>query len=488
MMRVYGLGVVSLVTAALVHAPPASSQFVDSGFDDLTSIVEGNLKNNAGTQPQFSIGALIEDICPGSLQGLLDVGADLKARCDEVWLIGGVELGAASDPDADVTDVQAGLQAMAPEEDAVIASSEADVSSGQIDQIRGRMDAARGGTAPRSAVAMSINGQVVDVARVEPDQPLGMSAGDPSARWGAFISGDFGIGDRDGTDRESGFDSDTFGFTAGVDYQFEANWLAGMALGYHTTDVDIDAAGGEMEVDSYNFFGYASFFPGDSFYVDGTIGYTTSSFDQERNIRYTINQVDVANFLGGCANCVLNTLTTVDQTASSETESEEIFVSVSIGREFGWDGWSFEPYVKAQYAHVEIDGFQDTMSNPGAPGSGLALIIDEQQFELLSASVGGTVTAVWDTPYGEVYPFVMAAYSHEFENDNEDAVGRFVDDPNGRRFSMPTDPPDRNYFGVGMGVTAPLSHDSVLFMHYQALLEYEHLNVHVVEAGLQIQF
>ncbi|MGH8596795.1 MAG: autotransporter outer membrane beta-barrel domain-containing protein, partial [Gammaproteobacteria bacterium] len=243
-------------------------------------------------------------------------------------------------------------------------------------------------------------------------------------------------------------------------------------------------AGGSLESDAWTIMGYMGYSVGASGHVDFIVGYTDSDYDQQRTVRYSIQAVDPA--MGFAA--IPGVFTSVNQNALSETESDEVFVDVVIGNDWSFDTTILGGYVGAAYGDTTIDGFRERMSNPSAPGSGLGLFIDEQNPESLIAKVGSTLTFTLPMSFGNLYPYVMGEYLHEFKNDNDNITGGFVDDSNAFRFSLSTDAPDRNFFNVGAGVIAPLSDEGSMFLRYQGLVGYEDLTLHVVELGIKLGF
>ncbi len=303
------------------------------------------------------------------------------------------------------------------------------------------------------------------------------AAGDGESRWGFFVNGLYVNSDRDSTSRESGFDADDWGVTGGIDYAFSDKLVFGVAVGYKDSDADIDANGGDLETESTSYFAYWSLYPDDRWYVDAMVGYTDNDHDQNRNINYSI-----AGF-GPAA----GTTTTVNNTAVSDTESDEFSVSVTAGRNYYHDTWTLSPYGRIDYADIEIDGFSESMALSALtdPGSGLALQIDDQDFESLMMTLGGSATGQWGERY---FPQVSVEYVHEFKNNNEPVTGRFVNDISGTTFTLLTDPPDRNYFNFGAGLTAVLTDTTTGFVRYQGLFGYEDLDVHAFEVGVRLSF
>ena len=57
-------------------------------------------------------------------------------------------------------------------------------------------------------------------------------------RLGLWVNGTIGGGDADRRDGNSGFDTDTWNLTSGLDYRFSDRFFAGAALGYSRLSAD----------------------------------------------------------------------------------------------------------------------------------------------------------------------------------------------------------------------------------------------------------
>lgn len=422
------------------------------------SPVSAALRGVSENPVQSSVGQVIGQICPpGNV--IVDPGMDdLQARCNEI-AVGAVVVG------NDVSGAQDALQAMGAEEDAAIASTQVDQRGGHQDAVGQRIGAVRAGATGTPSV--HLHGQGFDWA--------GGAAGDGGMPWGVWVTGLYTTSDRDTTAREAGFDADEYGVTGGIDYSFNDEVVIGAAFGYKTGDADIDNNGGQLDSDSYTYMAYWSLYPNEYWYVDGMVSYTHSDFDQDRNIIYSIAAIG-----GGT--------TTVNNTAVSDTESEEWAVSLTAGRNFLVGTWVATPYVRFEYADIEIDGFTETMANANANGAGLALSIDGQDFESVMTTAGGRLTTEIASAFGALFPEISFEYVHEFKNSNDPITGRFVNDTSGTTISLLTDGPDRNFFNIGAGVTAALSDTTSGFFRYQGLFGYEDLDLHAFEVGLRMRF
>ncbi|MEM7468281.1 MAG: autotransporter outer membrane beta-barrel domain-containing protein [Pseudomonadota bacterium] len=432
-------------------------------LEEIEDSISADLESFGVTPPQDALGFVVGQICPsGAISPGMGkiVNDDLQARCGEI-------VGATGSGNNDARD---GLQAMAPEEDAVIASSQVDAGSAQVDNIGDRLSSLRAGTAGAGLAYQQNSGF----------NWSGGAAGDGASRWGFFVNGLYASSDRDTTVRESGFEADDFGFTAGIDFAMNERLVVGAAFGYRNSDAEIDNNGGNMDTDSDSFFGYFSYYPSEFWYVDAMLGYTDNDHEQNRTVAYSI-------FGPGTG---LAAPVTVSNAALSETESDELSFSFTVGHIIQLSTFHVDPFVRFDYADIDIDGFTERMrdSAAGTPGSGLALIIDEQEFESVTIALGTDIGTEWQWGTTTVYPVFTAEYVHEFENENAPIVGRFVNDSSNTRFSLPTDEPDENFFNVGFSLSALLSDQVVGYARYQGLLDYDNLDVHAFEFGIKANF
>jgi outer membrane autotransporter protein len=300
------------------------------------------------------------------------------------------------------------------------------------------------------------------------------AAGDADSAWNGYVNGSYNLADQDTTDLEVGFESDDFGFMAGADYEFSETFLLGGAFSFGNSDADINNDGGSVETDVFGFYGYASYNPNEFWYFDGTVSYSTGDHEQRRNVRYTEP----------------GTGTSIDVEMLSETDSDEFAVSFTAGYNLDQDTWVLNPYARFDYADTNIDAFTEDPRGSGA-GAGLALAVEDQDFESVMTTVGVLATGSFSGGYiGMLYPYLFAEYTHEFENDNDPLVGKFVTDPaaSGFSFALPTEEPDRNYFNFGIGVTAAFTETTTGFARYQGLVGYEDLEIHAFEIGIRQAF
>jgi outer membrane autotransporter protein len=67
-------------------------------------------------------------------------------------------------------------------------------------------------------------------------------------------------------------------------------------------------------------------------------------------------------------------------------------------------------------------------------------------------------------------------------------VARFAADPIRTSFGIVTDSPDRDYFRLGLGVSAVFPHGVSAFVNYDTLLDKRDWTDHLIDLGVRWEF
>ena len=67
-------------------------------------------------------------------------------------------------------------------------------------------------------------------------------------------------------------------------------------------------------------------------------------------------------------------------------------------------------------------------------------------------------------------------------------VASFAGDAGNNAFEIPTDRPDRDFFRLGLGLTATLARGRALYVLYETDLEREDLDLYRLTGGLRLEF
>ena len=305
-----------------------------------------------------------------------------------------------------------------------------------------------------------------------------LGGGGPSAdmdtnlgAFGVFASGTLNFGNRDSTENQTGFDFKTREVTIGADYRFSDQFVLGTALSYTAIDTDMDGDGGYLDTRGYGLTLYGTYYPSDRFYVDGMVNYGWNDYDQRRNVIYQVQDIGV------------------NQRLDSDYSGQQFFVDLGAGYEFTRGNLSFGPEVRLSYLDVRVDSFQERAGDSNF-GSAWAVAIEEQNLQSLASSVGGRASYLIDQPWGVLQPQVEFSWLHEFNDDSRFIRGRFVEGavvPD-NLFQLVTDPVDKDYFRLGLGLSARLNRGPSALIQYRTLFGYRNLENHAITAELRWEF
>ncbi len=410
------------VVAITSNGTALSTLTIDDN-DDLTNVGGGAGDLVTDDPTASAVADALDDICnaPGQNPALLEQCRAIQA---------GV---AAGDADG----VQDALRAIAPEETQTQNATVIELGGAQLDSIGQRLSALHvGRNARRSTGQFAFNfdydGTPVSSllqSIVQTEDPGNDGGGLLASPWGVFASASVGSGDRDQTLRASGFDYDRFDLSVGADYRFNSTWVAGGAIGYSSLSSDLDDNGGSVDSDSYSFLGYASYSHPGGTYVDGIVSYTSVDFEQDRGIAFSV---------GG---------TTVNETASSQTDSDQFGFDVSVGHAFNSGAWVITPSGSLRYLDTTIDAFQET----GADEFNVS--VEEQNLESLVAAFSLNVSRNISTASGIIVPYAQITWNYETEDSADTLAVRLVNDVSQTRFLVVGDQRDSSYGNFDLGLT-----------------------------------
>jgi outer membrane autotransporter protein len=441
--------------------------------------LNGGVENIPGlTSGQREVAGAIDVACPAlfrqSQVGALSAGQqDLLARCSE--LVGG----AAGSPD----DVANALDQMLNDETAAQDDAAFSTATAQFDNLKARIAALRSGSAGIDLGGLALAGAggalplsflPSNLVAGDAEGAAGDEVGADFARWGFFASGTIGRGDRDDEASSPGYEFDTYGLTAGVDYRWSDALVFGGALGYSNNDTDVNRDQGRLETRGYSGSLYAAWFPADAWYADAVLTYGSNSYDLSRRIRYQIGSGSAAQ--------------TIDQIASASPDGSQIQFALSAGRDFNRGAWGFGPYARVSMTRIDFDAYTERMSNPSAPGGGLAMSVADRELESLEGVVGGKLSYTMSTDWGILIPYSQIEWLHEFEDDPDAIVARFLNDPTGTAILVPQEDVDTDYFNLGLGLSAVFANGRSGFLYYERRAGQSGYSQDSLAVGVRIEF
>ena len=430
------------------------------------------------TAPQIGVAHAIDKACP-ALAAMSNLNAqqqDFLARCSEVVV------GSGTDP----SQVPGALNAMLNNKSTPQSGLADSVIQGQLNNLNIRLAELRQGSSGFSVGGLTFNedgrslpvaslGDIFTSYRKDPKESTDDEVGKDFARWGFFATGMIDRGGASADGISPGFDFRSASITAGVDYRFNDKFVGGLALGYANNNSDLDLNAGKVDVDSYSLNAYFTWYNNSNFYVEGSVVADWLNYDLNRNIAYQIASLD-----GGTTN--------VNQTASASPDGKQYSLSLSFGRDFNSGAWGFSPYVRGIYTHVSLDGFSERLSDPTAPGAGLGTEVDSRSFTSELGVLGARVTRTVSMDWGVLVPNALVEWNHEFKNDPQTVVTRFLADPTQTPIFITDSRIDQNYFNVGIGLNAILPQGRSGFLYYEHVVGLGGIHENRLSLGVRIEF
>ncbi|MBD8525467.1 autotransporter domain-containing protein [Pseudomarimonas arenosa] len=337
----------------------------------------------------------------------------------------------------------------------------------QLGAVGRRLEAVRsGGGAGLALVDSGLqtrHGFLPLAAAAEDDELLGRGIG-------VFASIIVGRGERDSTDLESGYGSDSDTLFAGVDKRFGAHWVAGLAYSRTALDIDLEGDSGQLELDQNTLVAYLSrsFERG---WIDGSLGFGRGEIVQTRVASFS-GSTDEENFDN---RDVLRAAPDVDLFTAT----------VSGGYDWQYRNASFGPRLAIEYAELEVDRFAET----AVEGSdAFAVELDAQEIQSFIGRLGFGAQWAVSTRNGILLPQLEASWVHQFEDTSESLRGRFVNDPQSLDFLLPTSTIDADYGEASASLAMQFTGGWSAFLSYRRLFGLADTEQAYWSLGARIEF
>jgi outer membrane autotransporter protein len=426
--------------------------------------------------PQQSVAHAIDMACPAlaAATSLTTPQKDLLQRCSEIVV------GSGTNPDQ----IPGALDQMLNNKTQPQSSLADTVQQSQLSNLNTRLAELRQG-----ATGVSVRGlTLVDDGRGLPlssldaspssylDEPASKDeAGQSFDRWGFFLTGMIDRGGASADGIRPGFDFHNASITGGIDYRFNDDFVAGLAFGYNQNRSDLDADVGKINVDGYSLNAYFTWYHNNDFYVEGSAVVDWLDYDLNRNIAYQI-----ASLSGGT--------TDVSQTATASPSGNQYSLSLSLGKDFNHGAWVASPYARGVYTHLSLDGFSESMSDPDGPGGGLGTSVDSRSFNSMLGLLGGRLSYTASMDWGVLVPNAVFEWNHEFHNNPQTVVTRFLADPTQTPIVLSSPAQDQNFFNIGLGLNAILPQGRSGYFYYEHVAGLAGVHENRFSLGIRIEF
>lgn len=238
--------------------------------------------------------------------------------------------------------------------------------------------------------------------------------------FGVWAGGMIRSGNQDGRNGSATVDFETDGVSFGADYRFNDAFVFGAGVGYGRDDSDIGEHGSRSEGDAFTLAAYASYSPGERFFLDGLVGYQQLNYDLRRYVTVNANTVE------------------------GSRDGDQWFASVSAGADIRHGDWQVTPYARMDIAQATLDGYTET----GDPL--YALAYSDMDVDTATGNLGVRVDYRVRAGWGLFSPQLRLEYQHDFQG-NGAAAMQYADFLTGPTYRAELDDFDRNRVNVGLG-------------------------------------
>ncbi|WP_050031364.1 autotransporter outer membrane beta-barrel domain-containing protein [Verrucomicrobium sp. BvORR034] len=247
-----------------------------------------------------------------------------------------------------------------------------------------------------------------DVAPVQPQVAIAQHA-----QWNGWMQGS-GLFSDGGLSLNPGEDFDSGTFMVGADFAVSEHVSLGVFASYQEGWGDYDN-GGDMDLESVRFGGYATYDLG-GFYASGAVGGGTTDYSVKRPIQWA----------------------TLDRSARSDPDGTEFFTLLGTGYDFHAGNFTFGPSLSAQYTKLKLDEFTESGADT------LDLRVRDAEEESLRTYLGGRIAyTIKVNDRFTVIPELRAFWEREFLQGGEN-LNASLNGGNGPAFSYVTEEPGKD--------------------------------------------
>ena len=453
-----------VVVTAKLSKTRAATQRAETEEFIAKFIVNGGIADTEGLDENEQSGAAaLDSACP-ELEKKTDLTSeeqDLLDTCREL-------------KDADPEEVEETLEAphegVSSQGTAVI-----ETANIQTSNINARLSALRSGArgVDLSGLNIRIGGQTLPgavISALTDGSITGGSAGDEqdlSGRLGLFINGSYGFGEREETEKETGFEFKNKGITLGMDYRISTQTIVGGAVGIANNRSDFSDGIGRMELDGVHAMVYGTYYQSEHFYLDGLLKVGKNDFTTQRR-------------LGSRAKPL--------QPAYADTEGMDYSASLNGGFEFNQGSFSFGPYGRLSFTRAEIDAYAESAADPKGKGAGSVVSISDQTIDSTTAAAGGQLSWAISLSNSVLIPQARFEWEHEFSDESREVSAQFIHDPSSSTFSITTDRPDQDFLNIGVGFSIVTAEGRSGFIDYETRIGQDNISSNWVKAGVRLEF
>ncbi|MBT9302065.1 esterase EstP [Pseudomonas sp. TAE6080] len=276
-------------------------------------------------------------------------------------------------------------------------------------------------------------------------------------QWRAIVAGGGQRLEFDGQDSSVSGDGSGYNLNVGTSYRLDDSWRVGVAAGLYRQTLEAGASDSDYKLNSYMGSAFAQY-QNNHWWADAALTGGRLDFDSLKR-----------KFALGVS----------EGSEKGDTDGWLWALSGRVGYDIAGVGsdWHLSPFISADYARVEVDGYSEKGSRS------TALTFDDQQRDSRRLGVGlqGSYRI---TPQTQVFGEV--AHEHEFENDTQ-KVNISLNSVQGIDFKLDGYTPRSNSERLSLGVSHKLTQELALRAAYNVRKD-DSLTQQGVSVGVSLDF
>lgn len=293
-----------------------------------------------------------------------------------------------------------------------------------------------------------------------------------------LLNAESGDLERELTERERGYETDSVKFQLGGDYRLKDDWIVGAVLSIEQYDTDFDAdeegrnffpgsTEGDSEADTVSLSFFTTKNYGQSFYIDALLSYSWSDYDFGRIGLFQESS---------------RTLPTVDVITTASSSGEQFLLGIGAGWDHSSGPHNYQFYGRLNYSESEIDSYTEN------GGAGFAMRVDAQDSDETILTVGLRYAYHIGTSFGVVIPQLFAEYENLLDTDQQTTTSRFLEDTSNTPFTVTGDELDDTYGRYGASIQFVLPEGWTAFASVATVSGWDLYDQTQFNVGVRVEF
>ncbi|MDH3326616.1 MAG: autotransporter outer membrane beta-barrel domain-containing protein [Gammaproteobacteria bacterium] len=288
-------------------------------------------------------------------------------------------------------------------------------------------------------------------------------------RLSGFVSSDHVVSKQSETTTESRFDSSNQRLVAGADYRVDNQTFVGLAFNTVSGRADMGDNGGTLINKANTLVGYGTYNIKPNWYVEGVISSGSRSFDMDRAITFTLNDITT------------NTL------ACSQPESNHIGFSFGSGFSKTFrNGHSLGAVISLNQTYSSIKSFSEKGCNNNLVA--YSLVVDEINITSNILSIGGQWSQPISASFGVLIPQLSFNWIKELEGSSDTISAYFSNDPNKTTMAFESGNKDTVYLNSRFSITMVLPRGLSGFFLYETQQLMDDYQQNTISLGVRKEF